>query len=576
VSPEHGQGVRARPWPSVLVHVLPPLLVLFAHALLFGGWIVDDAGITFAYARNLVAGHGLVSQPGLPPVEGFSNFLWMLTFVPALFAGLFHPVIVPKLASLALLAGSFVLLDRALFSLTGSRAVSLMTLLLLAVCSPFVIWTVSGLENPLYVFLLCLLFRLIVREREGGAFPLAAGAVAAGLALTRPDGILFAGLYPLLIPFPLSPALSPVPGERGFRSALGKLLRYSTVFALLLGGFLLFRWSYFGDLLPNTFYAKGGPNAKVYLDLVTLQPKMTAKAFELFESVAGPCNVLLPVALLAGTAFLIGRRRFEWKHGVLLAFAYFGAVPFLLLPFDWMEEYRFGTPFFPFLYAYAVTLAASLGERLLPDSKRRRLPALVAGLAALGLSLGLFAGRSVLFAAAPTVSFQEVVEKFGLRYNRYADLLKLERPSILLPDVGGTLWASRLRVYDLVGLTDRTIARTLEKHPEAFYDYIFGEAKPTFIHLHHYWTLQAGLDYDPRFRRDYVPLFHVVEPAVRERAGGVPLTSGDFIRRDAIQGREAAVAAIQTDLLDYYRQRARVEGWSEGVIRNSPLAGDRR
>jgi len=543
-----------RSWPL-------PLLALLAHALLFGDWIVDDAGITFAYARNLVAGHGLVSQPGLPPVEGFSNFLWMLALLPTFLAGLFHPVIVPKLASLALLAGSFILLDRALFALTGSRAVSLVTLLLLAVCSPFVIWTVSGLENPLYVFLLCLLFWLIVREREGGAFPLTAGAVAVGLALTRPDGILFAGLYPLL-------TLTTGNGR------WGRAFRYAAVFILLLGGFLLFRWSYFGDLYPNTFYAKGGPNAKVYLDLVTLQPKMTAKAFELFESVAGPGNVLLPVALLAGTAFLIGRGRFGWKHGVLLAFAYFGAVPFLLLPFDWMEEYRFGTPFFPFLYAYAVTLAANLGEMLFPDPARRRLPALVAGLAAVGLSLGLFASRSILFAAAPTVSFQEVVEKFGHRYNRYADLLGLEQPSILLPDVGGTLWVSRLRVYDLVGLTDRTIARTLEKNPEGFYDYIFDEAKPTFIHLHHYWTLQAGLDHDPRFQQDYIPLFQVFEPAVRERAGGFPLSSGDFIRRDAILGREAAVAAIKTDLLDYYRQRARSEGWPEEVLRDTPLADE--
>ncbi|HVG08095.1 MAG TPA: hypothetical protein VNM67_10350 [Thermoanaerobaculia bacterium] len=542
-----------RSWPL-------PLLVLFAHALLFGDWIVDDAGITFTYARNLAAGHGLVSQPGLPPVEGFSNFLWMLTLVPSFLLGLFHPVIVPKLVSLALLAGSFILLDRGLFALTGSRAVSLVTLLLLAVCSPFVIWTVSGLENPLYAFLLCLLFWLIVRERETGAFPLAAGAVAVGLALTRPEGILFAPLYPLL-------TLT--------KGGWSRINRYAAVFALLLGGFLLFRWSYFGDLYPNTFYAKGGPNAKVFLDLVTLQPRMTAKAFELFESMAGPGNVLLPVALLAGTAYLIGRGRFGWKHAILLAFAYFGAVPFLLLPFDWMEEYRFGTPFFPFLYAYAVTLAASLGEMLFPDPARRRLPALVAGLAAVGLSLGLFAGRSVLFAAAPTVSFQEVAEKFGLRYNRYADLLGLERPSILLPDVGGTLWVSRLRVYDLVGLTDRTIARTLEKNPEAFYHYIFDEAKPTFIHLHHYWTLQAGLDHDPRFQRDYIPLFQVFEPAVRERAGGFPLSSGDFIRRDAILGREAAVAAIKADLLDYYRQRARSEGWPEEVLRDTPLAREK-
>ncbi|HET9228272.1 MAG TPA: hypothetical protein VFR31_16465 [Thermoanaerobaculia bacterium] len=558
----HGQeGVRERPGLSVVVRVLVPLLVLFTHALVFGGWIVDDAGITFVYARNLVDGHGLVSQPGLPPVEGFSNFLWMLAFVPTLAVGLFHPVIVPKLLSFALLAGSFILLDRSLLSLTGKRAVSLVTLLLLAVCTPFVVWTVSGLENPLYVFLLCLLLWLIVREREGGAFPLAAGAVAAGLALTRPDGILFAPLYPLFA----------IAGQGRW----GRIIRYGAVFALILGGFVLFRWSYFGDIYPNTYYAKGGPNAKVYLDLVTLAPKMTAKAFELFESVAGQWHVLLLAALLAGTAFLIGRGRFGWQHGILLAFAWFGAVPYLLLPFDWMEEYRFATPLFPFFYGYAVTIVASLGEILLPDPARRRLPALAAGAVAIMLSLGLFASRSVIFAAAPTVSFQEVVEKFGLRYNRYADLLEAKEASILLPDVGGTLWVSRLRVYDLVGLTDPTIARTLDKRPEAFYDYIFDEVKPTFIHLHHYWTLQAGLDYDPRFRRDYVPLFVYFEPAVRQRAGGVPLTSGDFIRREAIEGKPAAVEAIKSDLLVFYRQRARAENWPQEVIDQTPLAGEK-
>lgn len=537
---------------------LLPYLVFLAHALLFGGWIVDDAGISFAYARNLAEGHGLVSQPGMPPVEGFSNFLWMIAFVPAMLVRLFHPILVPKLASLALIAGSFFLLDRSLAVLTaGRRAVSLVTLLLLAVCTPFVIWTVSGLENPLYVFLLCLLLWLIVRERGAASnrIPLAAGAVAAGLALTRPDGAVFAALYPLL-------TLT----TQGWRSAFGRILRYGVALAVLLGGFLLFRWTYFGDLVPNTFYAKGGPNAGVYVDLVTLQPQMMSKAFGLLESVAGQGNVLLLAALLVATAFLIGRRGFGWGHGVLLVFAYFGAVPYLLLPFDWMEEYRFATPLFPFLYAYAVAVAATLGEMLFPDPDRRRLPALAAGLAAVGLSLTLFAGRSVLFSAAPTVPFTEVVEKFGVRYNNFADLLGLRQASILLPDVGGTLWTSRLRVYDLAGLIDPVIARSLNKRPAIFYDYVFDQAKPTFIHTHHYWTFQAALDGDPRFARDYMPLFHYVEPAVRERAQGFPLRSGDFVRRDAVAGKLRAVEEIRTEMTEYYRRRAEIERWGPNVV----------
>ncbi|MES1243771.1 MAG: hypothetical protein ABUT39_19355 [Acidobacteriota bacterium] len=523
---------------------LLPYLLLVLHALLFGAWIVDDAGISFSYARSLASGYGLVSQPGLPPVEGFSNFLWTVGLAPLFLVRLFHPVYTPKLISLALLAGSFFLLDRSLLALTNSRAVCRVALLLLAVCTPFVAWTVSGLENPLYVLLLSLLLWLIVRERDGGgwprSYPIAAGAVAAGIAMTRPDGAVFAALYPLLT----------VALRRS--GALGRLLRYGAALALLLGGFLLFRWTWFGQLFPNTYFAKGGPSPEAYVDLLTLQPPMMGKVFDLFESVAGRGNVLLLAGLAAGTAYLIGARRFRWGHLVLLAFACLGAAPYLLLPHDWMPEFRFATPFFPFLYAYGVALAASLGEGL--SAERRRLPALAGGLAAVGLSLALFAPRTVLFAAAPTVPFDEVIWKFGLRYNHFADVLGLRQGSILLPDVGGTLWTSRLRVYDLAGLTDPVIARTLDKAPEAFYDYIFEHAKPTFIHTHHYWTLKAGFDYDPRFFRDYVPLFDFVEPAVVQRARGDRLRSGDFVRRDAIAGKDAAVARIRAELVEYYEE----------------------
>lgn len=43
------------------------------HAAQYGDWLVDDAGITFAYARNLAAGHGPVVNIGEAPVEGYSN-----------------------------------------------------------------------------------------------------------------------------------------------------------------------------------------------------------------------------------------------------------------------------------------------------------------------------------------------------------------------------------------------------------------------------------------------------------------------------------------------------------------------
>ncbi|MCB1151948.1 hypothetical protein KDK88_10375, partial [bacterium] len=42
-----------------------------AHVLLYRGWLVDDAWISWRYARNLAAGHGPVYNVG-EMVEGYS------------------------------------------------------------------------------------------------------------------------------------------------------------------------------------------------------------------------------------------------------------------------------------------------------------------------------------------------------------------------------------------------------------------------------------------------------------------------------------------------------------------------
>jgi hypothetical protein len=76
-----GDVVISRKRLTSLLQILP-FAVLLAHASVLGTWINDDAGITFSYARNLALGNGLVSQPGAEPVEGYSNFLWVLLFAP--------------------------------------------------------------------------------------------------------------------------------------------------------------------------------------------------------------------------------------------------------------------------------------------------------------------------------------------------------------------------------------------------------------------------------------------------------------------------------------------------------------
>src|SRR5262252_3083654 len=65
---------------AVIVMLAIGLFVV--HVATYGSYIADDAAITFAYAKNLARGHGLVLNPGSDPVEGYSNFAWLLLVLP--------------------------------------------------------------------------------------------------------------------------------------------------------------------------------------------------------------------------------------------------------------------------------------------------------------------------------------------------------------------------------------------------------------------------------------------------------------------------------------------------------------
>jgi hypothetical protein len=142
----------------------------------------------------------------------------------------------------------------------------------------------------------------------------------------------------------------------------------------------------------------------------------------------------------------------------------------------------------------------------------------VAGLALLLVVAELVgtAPRTAAFAARPTVPGCYVADRYGRQADFYADRLGLAGGSYLVPDIGGVLLTSRLRVVDLAGLTEPTIARLRRERDNAgLRDYVLQTVRPTFVHLHSPWG--AGLAQDPRFVADYLAI--------------VP--GADYVRRDA-------------------------------------------
>lgn len=505
---------------KILSVVLPFVLFAF-HSLLFRHWIIDDAGISYVYSRNFALGYGFVSQPGMNPVEGFSNFTWVILLTPFFFLKIFDPIIIPKIISLILVLLSYLIIHKIFLQIsTYPELGTFLTLFFLSLNTSFVVWTVSGLENPLYIMLIVsILWKTISHDTwTNPAKSAATIAILSSLcALTRPDGILYASIFPV---FAFINFLS---DKTSRKKIYDSLFLYVGVFVLVFGSYMFFRYFYFGDILPNTYYAKGGAVSLSIFDWLT-------KIRDLLISIG--INKYFFVIVFSTFIYFCISKNISKKLWVVIITLLISLLIYILLPPDWMPEFRFATPFFALAYISIYSLSELVYKKIRLNRITNGIIVTFLFLFALASTYSFFQ-RSTDFAKKPTVPFTVVAELYAYRYNEYAKMLGISNGSILTPDVGGTLYYSNLKVYDLAGLTDKVIARNLGRN-QIFYDYVFDTTKPTFIHTHEWWAYASNFDSDPRFRQDYFAIYETIDPWIFERTGE-SIFSGDYVRKDAIK-----------------------------------------
>jgi hypothetical protein len=503
-----------------------PTLVTALHSAFYGQWIVDDAGLTFAYARSLSSGAGPVLQPGAEPVEGFSNPAWLAVLTVGRWLRLFDRgawfgtvdiVAFPKVAALVCCLGTFAAMYAV--AATVNRRPVLVTIVAgtaTALLPSFVIWTTSGLENGLFACVVTVLAAVLARAAVAAAMTttrtaVLAGGLAALAALTRPDGIVYAAAFPLA-------ALLLASRNTVRRTSIACLIS-SAAFAVPVGVYMIWRLVTFGDYLPNTARAK----AQRVPGLEALdRPVALIVYFGWFASLLCVVAVTLALARRGPIAKLVS---------VLLVPLSLAVVSYAVLQPDWMADYRFATPVWP-LVTLTVTLAAPQALGGLSSRGRWVAYAAAAALVAFTLS-GSFAGARA-FQRTPTAGLCDIAQNTGYLFNGYADILGVRDGSLLAVDGGGTSLTSRLRFVDLSGLAERSIAEAWQRNDMTrLRNYIFDEVKPTFIKIWPGWAerFQVDLPDDPRFERDYVVLF----PA---SSGG-----GQWVRRDAVHDAAALAEA---------------------------------
>jgi hypothetical protein len=537
-----------------------PTALVALHATRYGYWIVDDAGITFAYARSLASGAGPVLQPGAGPVEGFSSPAWTALLVVGRWLGLFDtgtwfgvPDLVwfPKLVALLCCFAMFCCFY-AVVAAVRTRHVFLVSLgagLATAAVPSFVIWTMSGLENSLFALAVVALAAALVRAAQAGRIldvrtAVLCGGLAALAALTRPDGFVYAAAYPI--------AALVLRRDDSRRTARMIALSLAAAFVPV-AAYVAWRVATFGSWLANPAIAK-------QQGLPTLSD--LDKPTHLVAYAGG----LVTVLVVAVVATALRRHAMRTPLIMLLIPLTLAVVSYSVLNSDWMAELRFSTPVWPLVALVAALSFADVMDRA--DFRSRVTTTAVIVVAGL-LTLQVWNQRSDAFALHPTASICAVARNTGYIFNTYADRLGIGDGSLLAVDGGGTSLTTRLRFVDLSGLGDQRIARYwADRDMAGLRDHVFDDVRPTFIRIWHGWDGVGPtriLD-DHRLQRDYVLIWSPPE-------GG-----GNWVRRDAV-AEPARLAELQrsapqlADAVDAPWARG-ATGWWCGPSLRPPAPGD--
>jgi len=399
--------------------------------------VFDDAFISYRYAANLVAGHGLVFNPG-ERVEGYTNFAWVIASAAALAGGIdpFHAT-----RALGVIAYLAVIAACGAYVLFGARDESWRSLapapLLAALVLPYGLAAMAGTGMETSFLAACLLGIGLLHH----AWPprSAAGRATASLlpllaCLIRPDAALVvaASAGATLLETWLR-------GERLTRCAGTLALRMGPA-ALGVLAHRLWAVSYYGDLLPNTYYAKAA-------DLWSW-----AVGFAYLRAFAANSPQVWILEALAGLGLVLGWRSAQRE-----------LVLFCLLSLLLFATYvaKIGGDFMYYRFAFEVyplaVCAAAVG---LQQLARREPRGWLAALALAGVAAALSTTRPVLDKARGMQSMDEMngyAVLGGILGARLRDALPPD--TIIATTLAGTIpYYSHLVTIDQWGLGDHFVA----------------------------------------------------------------------------------------------------------------------
>lgn len=424
-------------------------LAVFAWlAWSFRGYTPDDTFIFLRYAQNFGDGRGLVFNPG-ERVYGNTSVLWSLALGAAAWAGL--PLLaVAKLAGATFGAATIIIVQRLAARIDAGAAIAAPIIMVGFLDLSY--WAVSGMDTTLFACLVALALLATVRAAEGGSDVLA-GLAWGVAAVARPEGV---GLGIVAL------AWLAWQERAARRRVWPSLAAFVLPVALLVAG----TWAYYGDPVPNTYWAKRFDRAEAfYRGLIYLRAFVLNNDGALIAGatamallfVRGHVVRLTACVITAYTAYLLWVGGDSWSAP--------GAA-------------RFATPM---LAPLAVMMAAGLSfaGALLASRSSRAAAITTAAVLAVWLA---FPSTDALITRR--IGSDATIVSHLARHAAADD-------AVAVTDIGWVGYETGLRVIDTFGLVDPWVARELRKRNNSQYrtgdaerlaDYVLGRA-PRWIIL---------------------------------------------------------------------------------------------
>lgn len=242
--------LRSKTQEALSLSALSALCIAYAYYFIdFSRPPFEDAAILMRYAEHFAEGHGIVWNVGEPPVDGATDFLFMIVVGLLVKAGLSLETATRSIGFLSHI-GTVWIVYLTLRRLFNADLVSSIVSAAYIAVGPGLYYVAAYFGTPFFALFGSITWYMVLRTIEMGETGVTAvifACTALITALIRPEGVILTAL--------MVAAMIYICGVSRVKYTLWY---YFFMFTLVGGAYFLWRWSYFGFPLPNPYYKKGG------------------------------------------------------------------------------------------------------------------------------------------------------------------------------------------------------------------------------------------------------------------------------------------------------------------------------